>query len=533
MSFYRPTRRELLRLGLGSAFLSGCSRLPSAYFGRLQPPERNILRIGNAAEPRSLDPHKVQGVIGELNLSMALFDGLTEYHPRTLVPQPALALNWYPEKRATVWVFQLRPGARWSDGRPCTAQDFVYSWRRVVAPDTACPYANLLYFVRNGQAINEGKLPGESLGVSAPDDLTLRVEMEGPTAFFPLITSFFIFRSLPAWVIEAHGNRWARPETLVSNGAFTLLEHRPYDQVRLQRSDTYWDRARVQLEEVYFLPVTDPAQNVNLYQAGELDVSVGGVLPRPLLPALREFKDFHADGRFITYYTPFNCTRAPFDNLAVRRALSGVIERPELAERFIKGDAAPARHFIPPGIPGYRNPPAPAWQKTASSALPKRFTLSTMNREPDRTIAQVLQRTWKARFGITVEIASEEAQTFLARLRTHDYEVAIARWGGDYLDPTTFLNLFNGLNPQNYPNWDDQEYQARLALARVEADAARRYALLAKAEERLLAQSPIAPLFHTGLEYLQKPWVVGWEPNLQDLHPLKYVRIDRNWSGRG
>jgi len=520
-------RRRLLQLfaGLG---LVGCRRSDPRHFGRTDLPERDVLRIGNAAEPRSLDPHRVNGAIGELYLCMALFDGLTEYHPRTLAPLPALAERWQMEAGARAWTFHLRPGVRWSDGTPCTAADFVASWQRALAPATGCPYANLLYYVRGGREINAGAAPPESLGAVALDERTLRVEMAEPTVYFPLLTSFYVFRPVPTALIARLGDRWTRPEHMVTNGPFTLVEHRPYDQIRLRQSQTYWDRRRVRLEEVFFLPIVDPSQNVNLYQAGELDAMAGGVLPRPLLRELRRFQDFHADGRFITYYLSFNCTRPPFADVRLRQALAGAIDRASLAEKYVRGDAGMAHSFVPPGIPGYTSPP---WSPSADVAVrpPAQIVLRSMNREPDRTVAQVVQRAWQQHFGITVVLESEESQTYLARLRQQQYEVAIARWGGDYLDPTTFLNLYNGRNPQNYPGWDDSEYQGRLARAGAEADAGRRSRLLARAEARLLGEVPIVPLFHSGLEYLQKPWLRGWEPNLQDLHPLKYVWIDRQW----
>jgi ABC-type oligopeptide transport system substrate-binding subunit len=460
---------------------------------------------------------------------MALFDGLTEYHPRTLAPEPALALRWEPEAGATAWVYHLRDGARWSDGTACTARDFVESWRRALDPRTGCPYANLLYYVRNGRAINEGTAPVESLGVHALDPLTLRVEMAEPTVYFPLLTSFYIFRPIPAWAVARHGEDWSRPGTMVTNGAFTLEAHRPYDEICVRRSRTYWGREGVRLEEARFLPISDPAQNVNLYQAGEIDVTVGGVVPRTLLRELRRYSDFGADGRFITYSLNFNCTRPPFDRVAVRRALAGAIDRAPLAESYVRGDALTARSFVAPGIPGYRSPAWPGVGEAVRPPLPRRIVVRSMNREPDRTVAQVIQRNWSERLGITVEIESEESQTYLTRLRRHEYEAAVARWGGDYLDPTTFLNLYNGPNPQNYPGWDDREYRRFMARAAVQVDPARRRGLLAAAEHRLLDQLPVMPLFQTGLEYLKKPWVQGWEPNLQDHHPLKYVWIDRDW----
>ncbi|MBC7879978.1 MAG: peptide ABC transporter substrate-binding protein [Anaerolineae bacterium] len=520
-------RRQILALSAG--LLAGCSRTKTPYFGSLQIPDRNILRVGNGSEPRSLDPHKVGGALGELNLCMALFEGLTEFNPRTLAPEPALALRWIPDADARAWTFTLRPGAKWSDGTPCTAQDFVNSWQRALDPATACPYVNLLYYMRNGREINEGTIPVDQLGAIAIDPLTLRVEMAEPTAYFPVLTAFFIFRPVPTWTIKRDGDPWSQPERMVTNGAFVLAEHRPYDVVTLERSETYWNRSQVKLEAVHLYPIVEGAQNVNLYQTSELDVTIGGVLPRPLLRELRQYQDCYSDGRYITYYVSFNCKHPIFKNPDIRRQLSGAVDRQSLSQKFLRGDTVAAKGFIPPGIPSYQSPPWPMGTASLEN-LPKKLTINTTNREPDRTVVQVLQRTWKEKFGIEVQIESEESQTFLARLRRQDYEVAVARWGGDYLDPTTFLNLYDGLNPQNYPAWEDANYRQLLKQAAQVIQPAQRFALLSVVEARLLDQLPIAPLFHTGLEYLQKPWVKGWEGNLQDLHPLKYVSIDRQWQ---
>jgi len=553
-----------------------------AYFGKLTPPTENILRIANGAEPRSLDPHRSAGV-PEGKIFKNTCEGLAEYDPRTLAPLPALALDWQTGDGAKSWVFRLRRDGRFSDGQKITAHDFVYSWRRIIDPNTASPYASLLYYVKNGQAIAEGRFRlaaaqgfvpdpkdpthplalGEDdlkdpavaklaagrarvpytpadLGITALDDYTVRVEMEGPTAFFPKMTPHYAFCVVPRQAIEKWGDRWSEPAHTVASGAFRVVEYTPYSQVVLAPNPHYWDRARVKLDRVYLLPVQETAQNANLYRAGEVDVITSGNLPPTLVRELRRYRDYQTGTWFNTYYYDLNVRRKPFTDLRVRRALNLAVDKRAIAEKFLGRGEQPATTFVPPGVAGYVPPAGPGYDPAAARRLlaeagfpggrgfPK-ITLYYNTQEAHRTVAEAVQRMWKQELGITVELQNEEWQTFQARRERRDYDIARDAWIGDYVDPSTFLALMAEDTLNNHPGWVDPRYSELLKRANAEADDTKRNALLREAEAYMLDQMPIVPVYFYSLFYLKKPWVDGWYPNLLDEHPFKFVRIDRSW----
>ncbi|MBW4699491.1 MAG: peptide ABC transporter substrate-binding protein [Aphanocapsa lilacina HA4352-LM1] len=520
--------------------LGGCStHADEIYFGRVIPPERDILRVGNGAEPRSFDPHR-SIAYAEGHIYLNIFEGLTCRDPLTLEARPALALRWRSERGARRWVFSLRRGARFSDGVPITAHDFVYSWRRLVDPQRASPYVFAAYPIQNARAIAEGRLPPGRLAVRALDDFTVQVDLEQPTLILPKLLSAWAFVALPSHVIERRGERWAKPEHLVASGPFRLAGHVPYDQIVLAKNPLYWDRDRVRLEAVYLLPVAEQAQNANLYRSGELDVVRNTYLPKPLIRALRRRKDFLAGTYFATRYFNFNLARPPFGDVRVRRALSLAIDREAIARKFLGGET-PAYGVVPPIVPGYPAPranrpdPEGARRLLAAAGFPggrgfPRFTVSLLDYDSSGTLAQAVQQMWKRELGIDVDLQSEEAQTYQARAERRDFDVLAGGWIGDYVDPAAFLDLYLNDNPNNRSGWVDPEFSRRLDLAAAQADAPGRLKRLADAEAYLLEQVPVIPLSHANSEVLKKPWVQGWHPDPLGQHLFKYVWIDREWQ---
>ncbi|KAF0202225.1 MAG: oppA, partial [bacterium] len=324
----------------------------SAYFGKIQTRKEQVVYYSNAAEPRSLDPHKTAG-IPEGNIIMSLIERLTDYDPKTLEPRPAIAERWEAVDHAKKWVFYLRRNALWSDKHPVTAHDFVWAWQRGIDPKTATPYAGLLYYVKNGEAISQGKMSPKELGVRAIDDYTLEVEMERPTAFFIKMTPHYVFSPLPSWTIEKWGDKWTTPENIVSCGPFKLAEHKPYNQVVLVKNPDYWDAANVKLDKAYFYPIDDNPTNVNLYKAGELDTMQSGSIPLSFIKTLRKKKDYVGGAFFTTCYFSINVKRKPLDDVRVRRALNMAIDKAAITDKLIgKGDL-PATALVPPGLAGY------------------------------------------------------------------------------------------------------------------------------------------------------------------------------------
>jgi oligopeptide transport system substrate-binding protein len=569
-----------------SALFAACTPT-GLYFGALNIPKNQVLFATNGSEPRSLDPHKTAGV-PEANIMLNLYDCLTTYDPETAAPIPALAETWEPNADASVWTFHLRRGATWTDGTPLTAHDFVWSWRRIADDETASPYASLIYYVKNGQAINEGmsrfrdratgafrtdaatghelaaskdeiekdaKLSGlaaqsdlvpyepEDLGVRAIDDYTLEVTMQQPTAFFISMTPHYAFTAVPRQAIEKFGDQWVLPENHVSSGPFRLVERIQYDRIVLEKWDGHWDAARVMLKRVVLYPIEDLNTVVNLYKSGEVQVTWGSgqSIPVTFVKALRTKKDFTADPQYSTYYYSLNVNKPPMDNPKVRHALNMAVNKELICEKIMQAGQLPATTFVAPGTPGYPYPrgddynPEKARQLLAEAGYPggKDFPaieIAFNTNETHRQVAEAVQSMWKTELGITVNLTNMEWQAFQAFREKREYKGASRDgWVADYLDPNTFLDLMVADTLNNHSGWVDKKYTELLMRANREVDPQIRLNMLAEAEQMMLDAQPIIPIyFYSGVKLI-KPFVRGWHDNALDQHPLKFVSIDEAW----
>ncbi len=578
-----------------------CGR-PAAYFGKIEPPAQPVLRIGNGADPASLDPHRAPGSVEE-QILINLFEGLTEYDPVTLEPVPAVAERWDVDARAVRFLFHLRRTARWSNGRPVTAWDFVYSWRRALAPETASPNAYLLYYIRNAEAYNTGKLKvrdrrtgrlvtddsgrdillaqeeldrirkgdvpsgasgsqelsrrlregvweavavtAEDVGVRALDAFTLEVTMEVPTAFFLKLTCSAVYRPVPREAIERHGRAWTRPEHIVTNGPFRLVEFAPGRRIVLEKNPFYWDAARVRLERAIFYPYDDATTLLNLYKAGEVDVLVSGLLPPYALRLLRERRDYVSGPYLLSYFLLVNVRRRPLDDRRVRHALALAVDRERICRRLLAAGQQPLGAFTPsdfhrsyPRPRGVGYDPERARHLLQAAGYPEgrglrlRFLYNTA--ELHRQIAEAIQAEWRRVFPqIRVELINQEWQVYLETVRRGDFDIARRSFSADFSDPTSFLDSMLSRSPNNPTGWTNARYDRLVAQANAEPDARRRMELLAQAEAVLLEDMPIIPIYSSVTSFLRKPYVQGWETNVLDRHPLKFVALTRRASGPG
>ncbi|MEW6734211.1 MAG: peptide ABC transporter substrate-binding protein [Acidobacteriota bacterium] len=523
-----------------------CLSLPacitaSAFFGKTVPPRQQILRFNNGTEPRSVDPHKTSGQ-PEINILINIFESLTVYDPKTLEPRPGVAERWEARDEARKWIFYLRHNARWSDGRPVTAADFVYAWQRGIDPATACTYASTLTYVKNGEAILTGKMDKSALGVHALDEYTLEVEMENPTAFFIQMTPMTVFNPLPRWVIEKWGDRWTEVDKIVTNGAFLLAEHKPYDRMVLIKNPNYWDVANVRLEKAIYLPIEDLSTNLNLYKAGETDVMMSGLIPQAFTKAIKSKRDFKLGTLFSTFYYSFNVKRKPFTDVRVRQAFNLAIDKDLIANKLYAGrGVTPAYAFTPPGVAGYqpiegpRYNPIEARRLLAEAGYPNGQGFPTVTvyyntHSGIKQLTEALQQMWLQNLNVKVEMHNEEFQTFQARWENHDFDICRGGWNGDYMDPNTFLSIFATENINNHPGWVNDRYKELLIKANSELNQERRLKLLGDAEKLMISEAPFVPIYYYGMSYLKKPYIKGYEENLLDLHPLKFVWIETEWQ---
>ncbi len=546
-----PTEPRAVRFGRGLSMAAVALALAvvvacnstSPYFGDTTPPREQVLTLSNMIEPRSLDPHRALGDY-EANITSNLFDCLTTYDPRTSEPLPSLATSWEHNADATVWTFHLRSDAGWTDGAPLTADDFVYSWRRIVAPATASPAVSpYLYYVRNGEAINKGRIADVAeLGVRAVDRATLEVTLERPTPFFLSLTSWVSFAPLPRQAIERWGGDWIRPEHIVTSGPFRLVSHVPYDRIVLAKWDGWWGAADVALERVVILPVEDLNTVVNLYKANYIQVTWGAIqtIPSIAVAGLRDKADFRASPMFGVYYYSLNVKRPPLDNVLVRRALNLAIDKRAICERVLRGGQLPAETYVPHGVPGYPHPPGighdpdEARRLLAEAGYPggrgfRPIEICFNTSDQHRQIAEAIQAEWKQELGIQVELRNQEWQTFSATRDRRDYDVARSAYSSSEIDPDEFVTTFTSDTTLNIPGWVDPAYVRLIDSADRDADPARRLAKIAEAESLLLDAMPIIPIYFLSSLHLQKPFVRGWYDNPLDQHPLRFVSIDTAW----
>lgn len=521
-----PASRIFFLLFLGFFLLAGCDSAK----------QRADLVFINGAEPESLDPAVITGQ-PEGRIVNALFEGLTTFDAAAR-PVLGMAESWTISDDKKVYTFTLRPDARWSDGRPLTAQDFVASWKRTLTPETAASYNYQLYYIRNAQPFAEGKITDFSqVGVKALDDRTLEVTLENPTPFFLDLCATPPLAPVPVEVIEKFGDDWIKPGRIVNNGAYLLEEWRINDKIRLRKNPHYWNAQNVALETIEVLPISKANVAFNFYASGLADLTMDkGLTPPALLDELRKRADFHAAPFLGIYFLRFNCRKPPFDDQRVRAALSLAVDKRVITEKITRAGELPAGGFVPPGIAGYTSPDGLAFDPERAAALlaeagfpkGKGFPFVTYlysEGELNEAIAVELQSMWRKHLGIEVNLARQEWKVYLNSLSSLDYGIARSSWVGDYPDPNTFLDMFITGGGNNRTGWSDPAYDRLIADATREPDPVKRFEILRQAEEILIkTQSPVCPIFYyVGIQLYDAAKLGGIEPNVLDEHPLKAV----------
>jgi len=532
--------RAFLVAGLALLAATGCARRETRAAAALR---TQTLLLGNGAEPGDLDPQVVTAYTDQ-NILLALFEGLTAIDERSSQPVAAAAQSWEASADGLVWTFRLREGLRWSNGEPLTADDFVQSWRRMLSPSLASEYAYLLYPIKGAQAYNEGKAPDPlGLGIGAPDPRTLRIELERPTPYVPVLVA------LPPWypvnprvlarfgAMDRRGTVWTRPGNLVGNGPFTLEEWLPNSRITVARNASYWNAAAVTLRQIVFFPTESPEVEERDFRAGQLHVTYA--LPVAKIASYRRDDpgSLRIDPFLQTFFLRFNVGRPPFDDPRVRRALSLAIDRDAIALRVLSGAYPPAHSFTPPDCGGYtaaarvgldaalaRTLLAQAGHPGGRGVPP--FEVQARNDEVQPPVMEAIQAMWEKELGIHATLAPMEQKTWLQNQQTLNYTVSTAAWAGDFLDPVTFLDLFVTGGGNNWTGWGDSGYDALIGGAAAAPEPAARLALFQRAEALLLEKGPVAPLYFGAHSYLISPSVRGWTPALLGYHRYAFVRLE-------
>lgn len=517
---------------LGSLLIGASPALAEAVFHR-----------GNSGEPKTLDSAHVDVDI-EAFVLKDLYEGLTIYSADGKIV-PGAAESWTVSDDGLVYTFKLRENAKWSDGSPVTADDFVYSAQRVENPETAAEYANILYPIKNAEAVNQKKVPVTDLGVKAIDAKTVEYTLERPTPYFPQLMAHMTALPVNKANVEKFGKDYVKPGNMVSNGAFKLSAHVPNDSLTVVKNENYWDAANVKLDKVIFYPSEDDAANIRRFEAKELDTVYH--FSSSELKRLRDaYKDqVHVSPAMATYYYTFDARQEPYGDVRVRQALSMAVDREFLASEIFNGAQLPAYNLVPEGMEGYGKGPVPDWASASqidredkAVALMKeagygeggkplsieiRYNTSTDHERVATAVADM----WKNTFGAKVTLLNSDVSAHYGYLTEGGkFNVARAGWSADYGDPENFLALVVSTNKSfNYGHYENPEYDALMKQSYDETDQTKRMELLRKAEELLNRDQPVAALMNSANLWLVSERIKGWQDNAVNEHLSKYLSI--------
>ncbi|QCT21546.1 oligopeptide ABC transporter substrate-binding protein OppA [Jejubacter calystegiae] len=495
-------------------------------------------------EPASLDPAKAVG-LPEIQVIRDLFEGLVNQDEKGQ-PVPGVASKWQSNDNR-VWTFTLRNDARWSDGTPVTAQDFVYSWRRLVDPQTTSPFAWFagLAGILNARDIADGKVAPDKLGVSAVNAHQLRVQLDRPVPYFPALAASFALYPVKQANIERFGKAWTQPGNLVSNGAFVLRTRVVNEKLELGRNRQYWDNTKTVLNKVTFLPINQESAVTKRYLAGDIDITES--FPKQLYRKLtKEIPgQIYTPPQLGTYYYAFNTEKGPTADVRVRQALSMTIDRRIIADKVLGTGEKPAWRFTPDVTAGFTPEPSPlegtpqpelnAQAKTLLQAAgygPGRslnLTLLYNTSENHQKIAIAVASMWKKNLGVQVKLQNQEWKTYIDSRNSGNFDVVRASWVGDYNEPSSFLTLLTSGHSGNIARFHDPRYDKVLNQASLEVDGERRNRDYNAAEKILQAQAPIAPIYQYTNGRLIKPWVKGYPiNNPEDVAYSRTIYIEKH-----
>lgn len=514
-----------------------CSALAAPLAGA-----ETVLKRGNTGEPETLDPHK-SSTIYEANLQRDLFEGLIiEAADGSLVP--GVAESWEISDDGRVYTFNLRGDSVWSDGSPVTADDFVFSFQRLLDPATASKYASIMYPVDQAEEINTGKTKDlAQLGVKAIDPQTLEITLTAPTPYFMQQLTHHTGLPVSKANVETFGKDFTKPGNLVSNGPFVLDEWVPQAHIKLSKNPQFFDAESVQIDTVMYYPTEDRSTALKQFRAGELDIN--NDVPNDQVPWMREnlSEEFRVAPYLGIYYYPINTQREPFSDPRVRQALSLVINREILVEKITRAGEVAAYSLVPPGTSNYDMGPAFAEFKALSTdermdkakALleeagfgadnPLQFTLSYNTSENHKKVAIAIASMWKP-LGVKADLFNTEVKVHYNNLQEGDYDVARAGWIADYDDPQNFLFLLESNNPDlNYAKYENPEFDALMEEASRTVDLGKRAELLHQAEAIAMADMPYIPIYYYVSKNLVKSSVGGWEDNVKDVHPSRFLSL--------
>jgi oligopeptide transport system substrate-binding protein len=493
----------------------------------------NHFRVNLGTEPPSLDWSIATDHVS-FNVISNLMVGLTEFD-KELKPAPVIAKSWELQDGGKKIIFSLRDDVQWTDGKKVRAQDFEYSWKRLLNPKTASQYAYILFDIANAQEYAEGKLKDPSaVGVKAETDQTLVVPLRHPASSFLAITTFEVTYPQRQDVIEKHDTRWTEPGNIVTNGPFRLASWKHENQIELNASENFF-RGKPAMDKVTMYMVNEKTTAITMFEQGNLDfVDDHSIAPLDK-PRLSKLAGYKLVPQLRGEYYGFAVDRKPFDNPKLRKAFALAIDR-EVFPKILQGGQTPATSWIPPGMLAH-NPkiglpfnPNEARRLLSEAGYPEGKGLPTIvlgynTLDDNKLVAEAVQSMWQKHLNVVVTVENQEWKVFLKKLQNDPFVVHRAGWGADYPDPDNFMKLFTSNSGNNHGRWKNANFDEMLDLAARESDSAKRTQIYDEAQKLLTEiDAAIAPLFWKAEATILSPKFSGLEYNSMARMDLRNVK---------
>jgi len=525
----------MLSLAMAVTMFAGCGSSSSS--------NAKAITATIGSEPKTLDPSLNNSLDGGTYINCA-FEGLTTYDKESKIV-PGAAEKWELSTDGTVYTFHIRKDAKWSDGKDLTANDFVYSWRRTVDPKTAADYAYYLYFVKNGEAINGEKAAIDTLGVKAIDDKTLEVTLEAATPFFTEITAFPALVPLREDIVSTNSEKWSLDtKTYIGNGPYVLTSWEHDSKLTFEKNDKYWGKASIIAPKIEWFLMNDENAILGAFKNGQVSYAKG--IPTDEIAAEKTAGTLQIVPMIGTYYLDLLNTKAPFDNPKIRRAVALAIDRNYIVEKVTKGGQLPASGYVPYGIADVKTTPdfrttAGEFYSVKPEDLDKNITeakkLLAEAGYPDgkgfpkvtygintggnhQVIAEAIQQMLKKNLNIDVEIQAQEWNVFQQSRKDGVFNMDRNGWIGDYMDASTFLDMFTSTNGQNNSKYNNPAYDAAIKAARTETDVAKRMQIFHDAEKLLIDDMGVVPIY-----FYTEPTEISKDLQNYVITPLGFVYL--------
>jgi oligopeptide transport system substrate-binding protein len=529
----------LVWLGAGRA-----TATRTAYSLTLQEANKNkILLLTVGSEPRTLDPQEAQGVT-EHHIIMAMIEGLVapSIDDQSKVV-PGMADRWEHNEDYSVWTFHIGEDRKWSNGDPVTAQDFVFSYKRMLTSSFGAQYSENLFILKGAEDYYRGKITDfDQVGVKALDPHTLRIELVGPTPYLLSLVQHDSWLPVNPKAILSFGNidtrdsKWTRAENYIANGPFKMKSWRPNDVIEVVRNPLYWDAANVKLNGINFFSIENLNTAERAFQAGQLHKT--DQVPLDKVPYYRRTRPelIRIDPYEGVYFYRINIARKPLDNPKVRLALNLAVDRDAIVKNILREDQKPATGYTPPGMGDYQPldkmqyDPERARQLLAEAGYPNgkgfpKFTIHFNTLESHRAIAEAIQQMWKEELNIDVGLENQEWKVYLDTQNNKNYDISRSAWIGDFMDPVTFLSMWTTGNGNNNTNWGNPKFDAFIEQAARTGDPKARLEILRQAEDLFLSKAPIVLVYWYTNAYLLQPSVQNWNPLVLGNHNYKYIDL--------